>query len=125
MSATKAFDYSVRLAGVLALALGLALWGSRLHGLLNLHMALGVAVVLGLWGLAALALRRGASRGLAAGALVWGLATLALGPTQAGLLMGSLHWVVQVAHLLLGLGAIALAAVLARSLVTSRPAASS
>lgn len=116
MTASKAFDYLVRIAGVIALALGLALWGGRLYGLVNLHIALGLAVVLGLWALAILALRRGTARGLSALALAWGLATLALGPSQTGLLMGDLHWLVQVAHLLLGLGAIALAAILAGSI---------
>jgi thiamine transporter ThiT len=116
MTAAKTLDYGVRIAGVIALALGLALWSGRLYGLVNLHMVLGVVVVLGLWALAALALRRGVARGVAALALPWGLATLALGPSQTGLLVSELHWVVQVAHLLLGLGAIALAAVLAGSL---------
>lgn len=120
MIATKAFDDLARIAGVLALILGLALWGGRLYGLLNLHMAFGVAVVLGLWGLAALALRRGGSPGLALGGAAWGLATLALGPTQVRLLPGDLHWLVQVGHLLLGLGAIALAAALARSLQSAQ-----
>ncbi len=120
MTATKAFDYLVRIAGVLALLLGLALWGGRLYDLINLHMVLGVAVVIGLWGLAALVLRRGGSPGFALGAAALGLATLALGPTQTRLLPGDLHWLVQVAHLLLGLGAIALGAVLARSLRSAR-----
>ena len=73
-------------------------------------------MVLGLWVLAFLALRRGTTRGVAILALPWGAATLALGPTQTGLLVGELHWLVQVVHLLLGLGAIALAAALAGSL---------
>ena len=118
MTATKAFDYLVRIAGVLALVLGLALWTGRLYGLVGVHKALGAAVVLGLWGLAVLALRRRgrSGAGLAVLALVWGAATLALGGAQTGLLVGDLHWVVKVLHLALGLGAIALAAVLARSL---------
>lgn len=118
MTATKAFDYLIRIAGVLALLLGVALWSGRLYDFVNLHMALGIAVVLGLWGLAVLARRRGTARGLALLALPWGLATLALGPTQSGLLVGDHHWLVQVAHLLLGLGAIALGAVLAHGLAT-------
>ena len=118
MTAATAFDYTVRVAGILALLLGLALWGGRLYGLINLHMALGVVVVLGLWGLAVLSLRRRGSSRLAIGAAVWGLTTLALGPSQTGLLVGDLHWLVQVAHLLLGLGAIALGAVLAKALRT-------
>ena len=115
MTATKALDYLARIAGVLALILGLALWSGRLYALVDLHMALGVAVVLGLWGLAVLALRRGVSPGLAVGAAIWGLATLALGLGQTRILLGDLRWIVQVVHLLLGLGAIAVAAALARS----------
>lgn len=116
MTATKAFDNTVRPAGALALLLGLALWSGRLSSLLSLHMALGVAVVLGLWALAALALRRGGPPGLAVMAGLWGVATLALGPSQTRLLQGDLHRDVQVAHLLLGLGATALGAVPAKSL---------
>jgi hypothetical protein len=116
MTTTKAFDYFVRIAGILTLILGLAHWGGRLYNLLNFHMALGVAVVLSMWVLAGLALRRGLSPGLAIGAAVWGLTTLALGPTQTRLLQGDLHWIVQVAHLLLGLGAIVLGILLAKSL---------
>ncbi len=116
MTATKSFNILVHVAGVLALVLGFALWSGRLFALVNLHMVLGLVVVLGLWALAALALRRGVARGLAAASLVWGLATLALGPSQTSLLVGDLHWIVQVAHLLLGIGAVALAALLAGSL---------
>lgn len=116
MTATMAFDYVVRIAGVIALALGLALWFGRLYDLVNLHMALGVAVVLGLWSLAALAVRRGVARKRAILALFWGFVTLALGASQTGLLVGDLHWLVQVAHLILGIGAIALASILAGAL---------
>jgi hypothetical protein len=116
MTTIKAIHTLVPIAGVLALVLGFALWGGCLYTFINLHMLLGLAVVLGLWALAALALRRGVARGLAAASLVWGLATLALGPSQTSFLVGDLHWIVQVAHLLLGLGAVALAALLAESL---------
>ena len=116
MTTIKTIDTLVRIAGVLALVLGFALWGGRLYALINLHMLLGLAVVLGMWALAALASRRGVARGLAATSLVCGLATLTLGPSQTGFLVGDFHWIVQVAHLLLGLGAVALAALLAASL---------
>jgi hypothetical protein len=113
MSVLRVLNLLVRLGGTAALLLGLALWGGRLTGLLSIHMLLGVVVVLGLWGLAVMAWRQGA-RGLAGLGLVWGLATLGLGPSQTRILVGEHHWIVQVAHLLLGLGAIALGAVLAR-----------
>ena len=113
MTALKILDLLVRIAGTLALLLGLALWAGWLTGLATLHMALGLATVVGLWGLAGLAMRRGALAGLQVVALLWGLATLAIGGGQTRLLVGGSHWVIQVLHLVLGLGAIALGAVIA------------
>jgi hypothetical protein len=121
MTGTKSFDFVSRLAGAAALIIGLALWGGQLHSLVGLHMGAGVAVVLALWGLAILALRRGEARLLAVGSIVWGAVTLALGLAQTRLLVGDLHWIVQVAHLLVGLGAIAMAAVIARALRQTAP----
>ena len=68
-------------------------------------IAVGVEVLVG---------RRTRWGGLAVLGFLWGVVTLALGPGQTQLLVGESHWVVQVAHLLIGLGAIALGAVLAR-----------
>jgi hypothetical protein len=88
-------------------------------------MALGVAVVLALWGLAVLAVRRrAASIGLVVGAATWGLFTLALGLAQQRLLVGDLHWLMEVAHLLMGLGAIALAVRLGRAIDRAQRTAS-
>jgi hypothetical protein len=46
---------------------------------------------------------------LVAVAAVWGLLVVIVGLTQTSLLTGSLHWLVQVIHLLLGIGLIGLA----------------
>jgi hypothetical protein len=46
-------------------------------------------------------------------AAVWGLIVPIVGLTQTNLLTGSLHWVIQVIHLLLGLGLLGLAETLA------------
>lgn len=120
MPVIRIADYVARGAGGVALLLGLAHWTGNLHSMLNLHMALGAISVLALWLLAVISLRRKVAprRALLAGA--WGLATLALGPAQTAILVGDLHWLVQVAHLILGLGTVALAAMLAR-LVRKRP----
>jgi hypothetical protein len=50
---------------------------------------------------------------LVAAAAVWGLIVPIVGLTQTDLLTGSLHWLIQVIHLLLGLGLIGLAEQLA------------
>jgi hypothetical protein len=44
---------------------------------------------------------------------------LGLGFAQTNVLVGDLHFLVQIAHLLMGLGSIALAAILARHLANT------
>lgn len=107
---------SVRLAGVLQITLGMLIWAGLALDFLGLHMLLGILIVVLLWALAGMAAWSRVAPGLAALAVAWGLATPALGMTQARLLPGDLHWVVQVVHLLVGLGALALAETLARRL---------
>jgi hypothetical protein len=66
----------------------------------------GFLLVFGLWTLAALAARAGVQPSLVALAAVWGLIVPILGLNQDRLLTGSAHWVIEVLHLLVGLGAI-------------------
>ncbi len=98
----------VRVAGVLLVLLGFAFWAGRALSLANIHMLLGVILVIALWLLAAAALSSGRAQGVAGVAIIWGLLVLIVGMVQRSILPGSAHWVVQVIHLLLGLGAIVL-----------------
>src|SRR5262249_2134403 len=61
---------------------------------------------LALWTLASLAAVAHVTPGLVLLAFVWGLIVPLLGLTQTQLLPGSAHWLIQVLHLLVGLGAI-------------------
>jgi hypothetical protein len=115
MNAVKYLDYLIRVAGASALILGLAFWAGKLTGLVTLHEAFGAGVVFGVWALAIFAFRKGVSVNLVAGAALWGVLTVVVGIGQTQLLIGEFHWVVQVIHLLVGLGAIAMGAVLARA----------
>jgi hypothetical protein len=108
-STLTAIQMSVRVVGVAQLVLGLAFWTGNALGLVDLHQLLGILLVLALWALAALAHRAGMPAGLVAGAAVYGLIVLVVGLTQRELLPGSAHWVIQVVHLLLGLGLLGLA----------------
>jgi hypothetical protein len=110
----------VRTAGAVQLVSGTLLWTGLAAGFLPLHMASGVAIVLTLWTLAALALAARARSGLAIFALVWGLALPALGFRQAALLVGPMHWIIRVIHLLMGLIALALAMRLAQAILATR-----
>jgi hypothetical protein len=100
--------------------LGLLFWTRHALSLLPLHMAAGLALVLALWTLAALGARRGVPGWLVAVAACWGVLVIALGVTQTRLLPSSFHWVVRVAHLLVGIGAVWLAERIGRQLAAFR-----
>jgi hypothetical protein len=57
---------------------------------------------------------------LALFATAWGLATLVFGMTQIQLMPGPFHWIVEVAHLGVGVVAIALGAQLANAITVGR-----
>jgi hypothetical protein len=119
-------EYFVRVDAVILIVLGLLFWTGNADALIPIHMLLGIALVIALWALAALAAAASVSLGLVVLAFVWGLVVPVLGLRQTTLLVGSAHWIIQVLHLLVGLTAIALAQVLAqrtrRNLTTSSPA---
>jgi hypothetical protein len=108
-TAITAIQTGIRVAGVAQLGLGLAFWTGNALGLVDLHQLIGFLLVLGLWTMAALAHRAGVPGGLVAVAGVWGLIVPVLGLTQQRLLPGSAHIVIEVLHLLVGLGALGLA----------------
>ena len=102
----------VGITGIIQLVLGVLFWTGHAMALVPLHMILGSVFVLALWTLAVLAARAGAPVGLVATTLVWGLLLPALGMGQMQLLPGPGHWVIRVAHLLMGLVAMGLAGAL-------------
>jgi hypothetical protein len=99
----------VRLTGFVQIGLGLLFWTGNALTLIPLHMLVGLIIVLGLWTLAGLAVWAGVNRGLIALAIVWGIITPIFGVTQAQLLPGPAHWVIQLLHLVVGLIALGLA----------------
>ena len=108
-STITALQMGIRVVGVVQLALGLIFWTGNALGLVDLHQLIGILLVLGLWTQAALAHRAGVPASLVAGAAVWGLLVPIVGLAQRDLLPGSAHWVIQVIHLLLGVGLLATA----------------
>jgi hypothetical protein len=100
---TRISSLVVRFGGSLALLLGLLFWINIGNGLTQLHMTLGILVVLALWILATIYARTpNANLGLAIGASVVGLLLLVVGLTQRSLLLNGAHWIIQVIHFLLG-----------------------
>ena len=108
-STVTAVQMGIRVVWLVQLALGLLFWTGNATGLVDLHQLLGILLVLALWTQAVLAARAGVEARLVAVAAAWGLLVPIVGLTQTSLLTGSLHWLVQVIHLLLGIGLIALA----------------
>jgi hypothetical protein len=107
--ATTTAQMLVRAVAVVQLVLGGLFWTGNALDLVPLHQTLGFLLVFGLWTLAALAARAGVRPPLVALAAVWGLIVPILGLTQTNLLVGSTHWLIEVLHLLVGLGAIGMA----------------
>lgn len=111
------------LLGLILIVLGILFWTGRTLELVPLHMLLGMLFVVCLWVLAAAALLARSSRGLALVVFLWSLIVPALGAAQLRLMPGSLHWVIQTVHLLVGLIAMGLGHALARRIPTGAAAA--
>ncbi|HET9980113.1 MAG TPA: hypothetical protein VFQ32_06705 [Ktedonobacterales bacterium] len=111
----KIASWVVRLGGLALIVLGLLFWSGNALTLKNEHETLGIIVVLALWTLAFVALRKGVNVGLVVGGLLLGVVVIAFGMTQTSLMSGSTRMVadtIKVIHLLLGLGLISLGEVL-------------
>ncbi len=113
----------VRLFGLILLVLGVLFWSGHARELINTHMLLGVLFVIALWVLSGIAAASRASGGLVALGVVWGVVVLALGMTQASLMPGPAHWVIQVLHLVVGLIAMGLGETMGKRIQASSAAA--
>ncbi|HEY7094193.1 MAG TPA: hypothetical protein VH393_13505 [Ktedonobacterales bacterium] len=121
---TRICSLVVRIGGSLALLLGLLRYFNIGPDLVQLHMTLGILVVLALWILATIYARTpDANLGMAIGASVIGLLLLIVGVTQQGLLPDrNFHWIIQVIHVLLGLTVIGMGESLAGAIRRAPPA---
>lgn len=112
MRAMSILEWILRIAGLGALVLGLLVWTLQLDAVITVHMLFGLAVALTLLIISLLAV-------LTKGLRVWGIVGIlyafflpVFGVNQFFLLVGNLHWLIQTAHLLVGIGALALAGIM-------------
>lgn len=112
--------WCVRIGGLAALVLGILLWNGSLIEAVNLHMTLGAIVAAALAILAVYAIAARVRFPLALLGLAWAAATIYVGIEQTSWLPGSGHWIIDVTHLVLGIGAMGLAEVLAGAIVRTR-----
>lgn len=108
---------ALRICVLLALIVGILLWANVLGGgVIMIHMLLGLLAMIALWLLAfgIGTAPKGRNIGLAIGAFVIGLLLPIVGLGQMNFLsLGSSHVVIQIIHLLLGLGAIGIGEMIA------------
>ncbi|MGE5100110.1 MAG: hypothetical protein ACM3SX_09000 [Deltaproteobacteria bacterium] len=104
-----------RLLGVVQILVGLAIWFGRATSAVAFHSALGSLFVLVVWIIAIIALFALSHRTLPLITLLVGGVALWFGMAQTTLLVGSAHWSVRLAHLLVGLATLGLAESLAKA----------
>lgn len=102
----------IRVSALIVLVLGVVIWPGTHDGLQPIHMTFGILLVLSLWWLAGLSLRRGENSPLAIAAILDGVLLYIVGVTQDNILTTGPHWLIQIVHLALGLAAIGLGEVL-------------
>jgi hypothetical protein len=108
-SLTAVTLWLIRVTGLLQLALGLGIWTGIFRVAIPFHIFNGLLFVVLLEIHSAAAAWTGAPWRLATFTAGWGLLVAGLGLTQTQLLPGDWHWVIQLAHLAVGLAAIGLA----------------
>jgi uncharacterized protein YqgC (DUF456 family) len=105
----KLLQWSTRIAGVLALIFGILIGRVSYGWLPRAHVALGLVVVVALALIAVAGFFARVQPALPLVALVWAGGTVYVGIAQTSLMIGDAHWIVEVAHAVLGIGAIGLA----------------
>jgi hypothetical protein len=97
----------VGLAGLCALVLGLLIWIANID-LTDIHMLFGLLVTLGLLVMSIIALTAPGLRIWGFAGIVYAIILLIFGESQSNILAGNLHWLIQVLHTLVGIGALVL-----------------
>ena len=127
MRVLTTFDWILRIAGSVALVLGLLIWTFQLD-IVSLHMLFGLLVALALLVISILSALTRPLRVLGIVGIVYAFVLPLLGLNQETLLVGSLHWIIEIVHLIVGIGALALGGVMStryRRLQRSRASSSS
>ncbi|GHO56905.1 hypothetical protein [Ktedonobacter robiniae] len=107
MIAVQITRWVASIIGLGALLLGLAFWLFHID-LLNVHMLFGFIVTLSLLGLGIAMLFSRGLRLLGIISIIYAPILPIFGMTQDRLLIGDLHWLIRVAHMLVGIGALVL-----------------
>lgn len=108
MRAVHIISWIARLAFMATLVLGLLFWIFHIS-FISVHMLLGLTGALALLVLGVVATFTPGIRPLGIGTVLYAFVLPTFGLTQSQILLGNLHWLIQTAHLLVGIGAMAVA----------------
>jgi len=111
MRVMTVFDWIIRIAGTGALVLGLLIWTLDLD-VVSIHMLFGLLVALSLLVISLLSVFTKELRLAGIIGVVYAFILPLLGLNQETLLVGSQHWLIEILHLAVGIGALAFAGVL-------------
>jgi hypothetical protein len=104
----------LRICWLISLALGLALWFGHGYQFLKLHMWVGFVITFDLLLLAIAGLLARLPPVLPLLTILWAIGLPVIGIGQLRAMPGANHWIIQVIHLLFGLGAVGLGEVLSK-----------
>jgi len=107
MVAVRIIQWIAGIAGLIALILGLLFWIANID-FISIHMLFGILVALSLLILGIVGVFNKGLRVLGIIGMIYAPIMYLFGLTQATLLVGNLHWLIQTAHMLVGVGALAL-----------------
>src|SRR5215471_14333692 len=109
MNVSRMLLVFMRAAMAVQVILGIGFWTGHWTNLVNAHMAIGALYVIALWVIAGIAGAHRRPGGLVAFGFIWGVVVLAFGMTQQRILVGDLHWIIRVVHLVVGIAAMPIA----------------
>jgi hypothetical protein len=107
MITTRIIQIISGVAGLGALLLGLLIWIANMN-LISIHMLFGLIVTLTLLIMSIIAVSTRGLRIWGVIGIVYALIVPVFGLTQFNILTGNLHWLIRTAHMLVGIGALAL-----------------
>ncbi len=105
MIVIRILTWIARIAWLGAIILGLLFWITGID-LISLHMLFGLTLGLSMIALGIMLLFRSGVRLLGIAGIAYAIILPIFGLTQTRLLVGNLHWLIQAAHLLVGIGSI-------------------
>ena len=117
MMTTRIIQVILGIAGLGALLLGLLFWIANID-LISIHMLFGLIVALTLLIMSIIAVSTRGMRIWGIVGIVYALIVPVFGLTQSGILTGNLHWLIQTAHMLVGIGAMVLTGIMSTRYMT-------